>query len=106
VPGEGWSTASPARLVRLCGRRMRHDCSSASSQEPTFSGEFREQRFGLFEVGGVEAFGEPAVDRRQEIMGLGEFALVSPQPGEARRGAQLQGFRLLTPGGIDRSLEP
>ena len=37
----------------------------------TSSSQFVEQRFCLFEVGGVEAFGEPAVDRREKVAGFG-----------------------------------
>ena len=65
-----------------------------------------EQRLGVLEVGGVEAFGEPAVDRREQVAGLGALALIAPQASEAGRGAQLQGFRLLAAGGVDRPLEP
>jgi hypothetical protein len=39
------------------------------------------------------------VDRREQIAGLGAPALLAPQSGEAGRGAQLEGFRLLAAGG-------
>ena len=39
-------------------------------------------------------------------MGLGALTLVRPQPGEAGRSAQLEGFGVLAPGRIDRLLEP
>ena len=35
-----------------------------------------EQCLGVLEDWGVESFREPAVDRREEVAGLGEFALV------------------------------
>ena len=54
-----------------------------------------EQRLRLFQIGGVEALGEPAVDRREQFARFGPPALFAPQPGEARRGAQFLGFRLL-----------
>ena len=53
------------------------------------STELVEQRFGILEVSGVEALGEPAVDRGEEIVGLSAFALIAPQSGEARCCAQL-----------------
>jgi hypothetical protein len=46
-----------------------------------------EQRLRLFQVGCVEAFGEPAVDRREKIAAFGVAALVAAKPGEARGGA-------------------
>src|SRR5918992_5249526 len=40
-----------------------------------------EQRLGVLKVRRVEALGEPAVDRREEVVGLVPPALVSPQAG-------------------------
>jgi len=42
---------------------------------------------------------KPAVDRREQVVSLGQSALVAPEAGEgeAGRSAQLQGLRLLTP---------
>ena len=48
----------------------------------TSSRQFVEQRLCLFQIGGVEALGEPAVDRGEEIAGFGAPALLAPQPGE------------------------
>ena len=47
-----------------------------------------EQRLRLFQIGSVEAFGEPAVDRREAITGFGSAILVTLEPGEAHRCAQ------------------
>ena len=68
--------------------------------------ELVEQRLGVFEIGGIEAFGEPAVDGCQQTVRCGPPALLTPQPGEARRGAQLKRFRLLPPSGIDSLRKP
>ena len=38
-----------------------------------------EQRLGVLQVGGVQALGEPTVDRRQQGMGGGPLALLLPQ---------------------------
>jgi hypothetical protein len=46
-----------------------------------------EQRLCLFEIGCVEAFGEPAVNRREQVAGFGVAALVAAEPGEARHGS-------------------
>jgi DNA-binding NarL/FixJ family response regulator len=42
-----------------------------------------EQSLRLFEVGRVEAFGEPTMDRRENIACFGSLALVTPEAGEA-----------------------
>src|SRR5262249_24307703 len=44
--------------------------------------------YGLFQVRRVEAFGEPAVDGREEIAGFGALDLVAPEASEAGRGAE------------------
>jgi hypothetical protein len=54
-----------------------------------------EQSLGLLQIGRVEAFAEPAVDRREKIAGLGAFPVITPELGEAGGGAELQQFRTL-----------
>ena len=61
----------------------------------------RQQRLGLLQVGGLKAFSEPAVDRRQQLMGLSALALLSPQPTQAHHRPQLQGVGLLAAGEIE-----
>jgi hypothetical protein len=51
--------------------------------------QFVEQRLCLSQIGRGEAFGEPAVDRREQVAGFGAAALVAAEPGEAHGGAQL-----------------
>jgi hypothetical protein len=46
-----------------------------------------EQRLCLFEIGGVEAFGEPAVYGGEKVARFAVAALVSAEPGEAHGGA-------------------
>src|SRR5262245_42305543 len=57
-----------------------------------------EQRLRLLQIGGIEALGEPAVDRCEEVAGFGATALIAPKPGEAHDGAQLPEFGLLLSG--------
>src|SRR5439155_13444447 len=64
-----------------------------------------EQRLRLFQIGGVEAIGKPAVNRREEIARFGPPALLAPQPGEAGRSAQLIGLGLLPARDAQRLLE-
>src|SRR6516225_10004309 len=60
--------------------------------------QFVEQRLCVFEVGGVEAFGEPVVDRREQVLRFGVATLVAAEPSEARGGAQFPEFGLLLSG--------
>jgi hypothetical protein len=48
-----------------------------------------EQRLCLFQIGGGEALGEPAVDRRQKLARRSGLAVVAPQPGEAGGGGAI-----------------
>jgi hypothetical protein len=41
-----------------------------------------------FQIGRLEPFGEPVVDRLEKRHGLGGTAVIALQPSEARRGAQ------------------
>ena len=61
----------------------------------TCSRQFFEQRLRRHQVGRVETFGEPAVDRSEEVAGFGVAALVAAEPGEARGGAQFPELGLL-----------
>ena len=57
--------------------------------------QFIEQPLGLLEVGGVEALGEPAVDRGEKAVRLGAPALLPPKPRKAHRSAQFPELRAL-----------
>jgi hypothetical protein len=52
------------------------------------SPQLGQQRLCLYQVGGVETFGELGVDRREKVAGFGVAALVAAEPGEVRGGAQ------------------
>src|SRR5262245_60699508 len=66
--------------------------------------QFFEQCFGVLEVSGVEALGEPAIDRRQQRLRCGLLALLLPQATETHGGAQFQSFRLLATGHVQGAL--
>jgi hypothetical protein len=68
------------RIVGSVGSSHSHTRISSSRQ-------LVEQRLRLLQIGGVEALGEPAVNRRQQVVPLGTAPLFAPQPGEARRRA-------------------
>src|SRR6516164_1871061 len=63
--------------------------------------ELVEQRFCLFQVGGVEAFGKPAIDRCDEVAGFDGALLVAAEPGEAHSGPQFPELGLLLPGDVE-----
>src|SRR5215467_3749590 len=69
--------------------------SPPRSKDETGSRQLIEQRLGILQDRRAEAFGEPAVDRGEQVTGLGAFALVAPEPGEAGGGAQLPKFGVL-----------
>jgi hypothetical protein len=64
--------------------------------------QLAQQRLGLLEVEGTEAFGEPAADSSEEIPRIASLAALGPQPGERSRGAELKGPGLLTARDRDR----
>src|SRR5580704_13765577 len=55
-----------------------------------------QQRFGVPNVGRVESFSKPDVDRCQQIVSVGALALAAPQPREAHGSTQLQRLGVLT----------
>src|SRR6516165_2874741 len=69
------------------------------------SAQLVEQRFGVLQIGSVEAFGEPAIDRCQEVARCEALALVAPQPRETRCGAQFPGLGRHLPRQRDRGAE-
>src|SRR5712691_6827884 len=64
-----------------------------------------EQRLGVLQVSRVQSLGEPVVDRRQQLEGLGPLALLLPQPAQAHGRPQLPGFGLLAAGNSQGLLE-
>ena len=52
--------------------------------------QFVEQRLGLFEIGGIEPFGKPAVDRCPQIAGFTAPTLLRSQLGEIARSTQFE----------------
>ena len=67
-------------------------------------GQFVEQRLGLFEVGGIEAFGKPGVDRGEQGSRLLRPALLPAQAREAHDTAQFPGLRVLPACDVDALL--
>jgi len=50
--------------------------------------ELTEQRLSFFQIPCVEAFGEPAIYRSEQIVGLIPLALIAPEASEAGGSAQ------------------
>ena len=63
--------------------------TSDPSIESAILGQLSKARGSYFEVARIEAFGEAAVDRRQQVAGVGAPALIAPEAGETCGGAQL-----------------
>jgi hypothetical protein len=56
----------------------------------TSSRQFFGQRLGLFQIGGVEPLGEPAVDRRERLAGFDAPTSIAAEPGKADSGGAPQ----------------
>src|SRR5215510_1583367 len=67
--------------------------------------ELLQQRLGFLQVRRIKALREPAVDRREQLVGLKTLALLLPQPAETQGSAQFPGFGLLVAGHRERLLE-
>ena len=71
----------------------------------TLSRQLIQQRLGLLEVPRVKAFGEPMVDRGEQVVRFLALALPLPQPGQAHGGPQLPRLGLLAAGHGEGLLE-
>src|SRR5882672_1323898 len=80
---------SEASLERGSGR-----CTTRLSLSYTYS-QLLQQRLRLLEVRRVEALSEAAVDRREQVAGVGALALIAPEAGHAVGGAQFPKPRIL-----------
>ena len=70
-------SALPFKADIGCGRAHVRD----GGHEPTCAPSLRqlvEERLGLLQVQRVKALGEPAVDRRQQLVGFGPPSLLAP----------------------------
>jgi hypothetical protein len=80
-----------ARFVATHGIvELRAERSGAPGQDVPTAGSrhLGEQCFRFFQVRGVEAFGERAIEGREQVAGVVPPALLAPQLGEASGGAQ------------------
>src|SRR5262245_4838793 len=59
------------------------------------SSECIKQRLGLLQVGGIKAFGEPAIALLQQRAGFDALVLALPQARQAHGGAEFERLRLL-----------
>jgi hypothetical protein len=67
--------------------------------------QFIQESLGCDEIGHVEAAAEPAVDRGQQISGLGALVLIAQQPRKANCGAQLEKLSFLLARNLERTLK-
>jgi hypothetical protein len=79
---------SASRTPNECEPQQLATACAVSSIFP--SSKCIKQRFSLLQVGGVEALGEPAIDRREQVVGFSALALLLPQAHQAHRRPQLQ----------------
>ena len=62
-----------------------------------------EKCFRVPQVARVEAFSEPGVEGREQIVGVGAPPLIAPKRSEARGGAKFPGPSLLGAGNFERA---
>ena len=55
--------------------------------------QFGQQRLCLVQIARIKPFGEPAVDRSEQIAGLISVPLIAPEPRHAHCGAEFPGLR-------------
>src|SRR5262249_59465896 len=80
-------------------------CCTGVRGPPGLSRQRCQERLRLLKVGGVKALGEPAIDCRQQCVGLGPLALLLPQACQAGGSPEFQGFGLLAVGGPEGVVE-
>ena len=67
-------------MTRATARACRKQLKVVSDTIPGFTlRQLRQQHPGYLQVGRVKAFGEPAVDGRDQVSGFIPFALLLPQ---------------------------
>jgi hypothetical protein len=67
--------------------------------------QFVEQRLCVNQIGRIDAFSEPTMHRRQQVVSISALSLALPQFGEAGGGAEFPGFGLLGAGNSKSLLE-
>jgi hypothetical protein len=92
--GLGSQAELAVRRRTRCSRSLRLNTPAPESREKKLCRSKRiEQRLGLHQIRCVEAFGEPVVDRREELTGFRALSLLTPEAGEASGGAEFPELR-------------
>ena len=55
-----------------------------------FLGKLSKERLRILQVGSFEAFGEPVVHRREQVVSLPPLAPIGPEPGKIAGGSKLE----------------
>ena len=84
-------------------QRPVHDISS--NRPGGSSIESLKKRLCLPQVGGIEPFGEPVINRLQHSLCASDTDMITQQPGEACGGTQFQGQRALPARPVERLAE-
>src|SRR3954454_4660760 len=93
----------PSLLVFRDGMSKR--CQPEPTEHVPQLPELGEKGLRLLQILGVEAFGEPVINRGEQLICLLTLALALPQACKAHRRAQLPGFGLLAAGPVERGEE-
>src|SRR5690606_38047311 len=98
-----WAKRLPFGLAAHGGQHLATRCRTAPVRTPAL--QCLQDDLRLLQVGGVKAFGEPAVDRRQQLVSFGPPALPLPQAAQAGGRPQGEHTRLLGPRDVEGLLE-
>lgn len=70
-----------------------------------FYSKFRQQRLRVLQIRRVKPFGEPPIDRSEQVIGLLALVLTLPQLCEAHGSAEFEGFGVLRAGDVEGLME-
>ena len=95
---------SLSRPVAL-GPRPNGPRAASLGRRAPFLRKLSKERLRILQVGSFEAFGEPAVDRREQVVGVPPLAPIGPEPGKIAGGAKFEDARRSVTGIRERCVE-
>ena len=101
---KNWGTEDNWRKSLLRRQCLENALPSRARSARRF--QFVQERLGVFQVGGIEPFGEPVVDLREKIVRFAAPVLIAPEPGKVGRGAKFESECALPLGRLDRLQQP
>jgi hypothetical protein len=84
--------AGPSALSRpvVLGPKPGSRRAALLGRRAAFLGKLSKERLRILQVGSFEAFGEPVVHRREQVVSLPPLAPIGPEPGKIAGGSKLE----------------